>query len=69
MHRRDFDQTSEQHLQICTVSTVNMEKSDLNQFFFNNSKGGIRRLLRPQSHGGSGMNTGGVHKFKNVILL
>ena len=26
------DQTSEKHLQICTVSTVNLEKIDLNQY-------------------------------------
>ena len=29
-------------------------------------KGGIRRLLHPVPHGGSGTNTGGVHKLKIV---
>ena len=66
MHRCDFDQTSEKHLQISTVSTVNLEKSDLNQFTVINTKGGIRRLLHPVLHGGSGMNTGGAHKLKKV---
>ena len=42
-----------------------MEKSDLNQFLFINTKGGIRLHL-PAPHGGSGMNTGGAHKLKNV---
>ena len=69
MHRRNSDQTSEKNLQICTVSTVNLEKSDLNQFLFMNTKGGIRRLLHPVPHGGSGMNTGGAHKLKNVNYL
>ena len=41
---------------------MNLEKSDLNQIFFINTKGGIRRLLHPVPHGGSGMNTGGAHK-------
>ena len=45
------------------------EKSDLNQFLFINTKGGIRRLLHPVPHGGSGMNTGGAHKLKNVNYL
>ena len=54
------------HLQICTVSTVNLEKSDLNQFSFINTKFGVRRLLHPVPHGGSGMNTGGAHKLKIV---
>ena len=60
------NKTSEKYLQICTVSTVNLEKGDLNQFTFINIKGGIRRLLHPGPHGGSGMNTGGAHKLKNV---
>ena len=42
---------------------MNLEKSDLNQFLFINTKGGIRRLLHPVPHGGSGMNTGGAHNF------
>ena len=66
MHRRNSDQTSEKHLQICTVSTVNLEKSDLNQFLFINTKGGIRRLLHPVPQCGSGMKTGGAYKLKNV---
>ena len=45
---------------------MNLEKSDLNQFPFIDIKGGIRRLLHPVPHGGSGMNTGGVHKLKIV---
>ena len=69
MHWWNSDQTSEKHLQICAVFTVNLEKSDLNQFLFINTKGGIRRLLHPVPHGGSGMNTGGAHKLKNVNYL
>ena len=45
---------------------MNLEKSDLNQFSFNNIKGGIRRFLHPVPHGGSGMNTGGARKLKIV---
>ena len=56
MHQWDSDQTSEKHLQICTVSTVNLEKIDLNQFLLINTKGGIRRLLHPVPHGGSLIN-------------
>ena len=69
MHRWNSDQTSEKHWQICTVSTVNLEKSDLNQFLFINTESGICRLLHPVPHGGSGMNTGGAHKVKNVNNL
>ena len=69
MHQWNSDQTSEKHSQICTVSTVNLEKSELNQFLVINTKGGIRRLLHPVPHGGSGMNTGGAHKLKNVNYL
>ena len=43
-------------------STANLEMSDLNQFVFINTKGGIRLLL-PVPHGGSGMKTGGAHIF------
>ena len=68
MHRWNSDQTSEKHLQICTVSTVNLEKNELNKFLLINMKGGIRLLL-PVPHGGSGMNTGGAHKLKNVNYL
>ena len=32
-------------------------------------KGGIRRLLCPVPHGGSGMNTGGARKLKKVKYL
>ena len=42
--------------------TANLEKSDLNQSLFINTKGGIRLLL-PVSHGGSGMKTGGAHNY------
>ena len=69
MHRWNSDQTSEKHLQICTVSTVNLEKSDPNQFLIINTKGGIRRLLHPVPQGGSRMNTGGAHELKNVNYL
>ena len=68
MDQRNSDQTSEKHLQICTVSTVNLGKSDLNQFHFINIKGGIRRLLHPVPHGGSGMTTGGAQKLKDCQL-
>ena len=46
---------------MCTVSTVNLDKSDLNQFLSIITKNGIRRPLLPVLHGGSGMNTGGAH--------
>ena len=48
---------------------MNLEKSDLNQFSFINTKDGIRRSLHPVPHGGSGMITGGAHFFfeKNVV--
>ena len=46
-----------------TVSTVNLEKSDVNQFTFIDIKGGIRLPLLPVPHGGSGMKTGGAHIF------
>ena len=46
---------------MCTVSTVNLDESDLNQFFSINTKNGIRGPLHPVPHGGSGMNTGGAH--------
>ena len=45
---------------------MNLEKSDLNQFSVINIKGGIRRLLHPVPHGGSGMNTGGALQLKIV---
>ena len=45
---------------------MNLEKSDLNHFSFIDTKGGIRRLLHPVRHGGSGMNIGGAHKLKVV---
>ena len=56
MHRWNFDQTSEKDWQRCTVSTVNLEKSDLNQFLSVSTKYDIRRPLHPVPHGGSGMN-------------
>ena len=34
-----------------------------------NTNGGICRLLHPVPHGGSGMNTGGALKLKNVNYL
>ena len=45
---------------------MNLEKSDLNQFLSINTKNGIRRLLHPVPHGGSGTNTGGAQKLKIV---
>ena len=45
------------------------KKSDLNQFSLINTKHGIRRLLHPVPHGGSGTNTGGAHKLKIVNNL
>ena len=66
MHQWNSGQTSEKHLQMCSVSTVSLEKSDLNQFTFINTKGGIRGLLHPVPHDDSGTNTGGAHKLKIV---
>ena len=63
MHRWNSDQTSEKQSQLWTVSTANLEKSDLNQSLFINTKGGIRLLLLPVPHGGSGMKTGGAHNM------
>ena len=48
-----------------------MEKSDLNQSLSINTKGGIRLLLPPVPHGGSGMKTGGAHNYlflKKIVL-
>ena len=36
--------------------------------FLSKPKGGIRRLLHPVPHGGSGITTGGAHKFIKVKL-
>ena len=56
MHRWNSDQTSEQQSQLWTVSTVNLERSDLNQSpLYQYLEGGIRLLL-PVSHGGSGID-------------
>ena len=41
---------------------VSLEKSDLNQILSGSIRNGIRRLLHPAHHGGSGMTTGGVHQ-------
>ena len=57
-------QTSEKHLKICAVSTVNLKKSDLKQFFSVNTENGIRCPLHPVPHGGSRMNTGGAHNLR-----
>ena len=48
---------------------MNLEKSDLIQLLFINTKGGIRRLLPPVPHGGSGMNTGGGDNYFIFISL
>ena len=63
MHRWNSDQTCEKQSHLWTVSTANLEKSDLNQFLLINTKGGIRLLLPPAAHCGSGMKTGGAHFF------
>ena len=63
MHRWNSDQISEQQSQLWTVSTTNLEKSDLNQSLFINTKSGIRLLLLPVPHGGSGMKPGGARFF------
>ena len=62
MHRWDSDQTSEQQSQLWNVPTKSLEKNDLNQSLFINTKGDIRLLL-PVLHGGSGMKTGGALFF------
>ena len=48
---------------------MSLDKSDLHQSLFINTKGGIRLLLLPVLHGGSGMTTGGAHKFIKVNYL
>ena len=48
---------------------MNLEKRDLNQFLSINTKSGIRGLLHPVPHGGSGTNTGGAHELKIVSDL
>ena len=42
---------------------MNLEKSDLNQFFFINTEGGIRLLLLLPVPHGSGMKNGGARRF------
>ena len=42
---------------------TNMHRLHRHRFRFNNTKGGIRLLLLPVPHGGSGMKTGGAHIF------
>ena len=66
MHRWNSDQTSAKQQQRCTVSTVDLEKSDLHRFLSTSIRNGIRRLLHPAHHGGSGMTTGGALKFIKV---
>ena len=63
MHRGNSDQTSAKNSQRCTVFTVSLEKSDLHRFLSGSIRDGIRRLLHPARHGGSGMTTGGAHKI------
>ena len=46
MHRWNSDQTSEKQSQFWTVSTANLEKSDLSQSLFINTKGDIRLLQK-----------------------
>ena len=65
MHRWNSDQSSEKQSQVCTVSTANLENSDLNQYLFINTKSGIRLLL-PVPQGGSGMNTGGARNYFEI---
>ena len=67
MHRWNSDPTSEKQSQFWTVSTAILEKSDMNQSLFINTKGGIRLLLLPVPHGGSGMKTGGAFFFLNLL--
>ena len=43
--------------------TVSLERSDLHRFFSTSFTTGIRRLLHPVHHGGSGMATGRAHKI------
>ena len=61
MPRWNSDQTSEEQSQLWTVSTANLEKSDLNQSLCINTKGGIRLL--PALRGGFGIKNGGAHNF------
>ena len=44
-------------------------ESDLHRFLSTSIRNGIRRLLHPVHHGGSGMTTGGTHKFIKVNSL
>ena len=67
MLRWNSDQTSEKHLEICIVSTENLEQNDLNQFLLINTIDGIRRPLHPIPHGVSGMNTGGTDNERKSI--
>ena len=63
--RSDFQEL----LTKCTVFTVILEKSDLHRFLSTSIRNGIRRLLHPVHHGGSGIPTGGAHKFIKVNYL
>ena len=46
-----------------TVFTKSLEKSDLHRFLSGSIRNGIRRLLHPAHHGGSGTIPGGAHKI------
>ena len=45
---------------------IEMDELAQNDFTCRPSTNGIRRLLHPVHHGGSGMTTGGAHKFMKV---
>ena len=60
--RWDFWSVSNQLAELRTVFTVSLEKSDLHRFLSTSIRNGIRRLLHPAHHGGSGMTTGEAHK-------
>ena len=42
---------------------MSLEKSDLHRILSASIRHGIRRLLHPAHHGGSGMIPGGAHKI------
>ena len=42
---------------------LSLEQSDLHRFLSASIRNGIRRLLHPIYHCGSGMTTGGAHKI------
>ena len=46
---------------------MSLEKSDLHRFLSGSIRNGIRRLLHPAHHGGTGTIPGGAHKINKKV--